>query len=116
MPLCNFQLCSKGFFNRHGNKKYCSYECYYEEKKLRSIATYAQMKHSLKGRDQTYASLRTLHRIHGENPIPYSIHEEYNIDSGFFDSISNIEGKKYRVIGKFGWIRFQDHSIKIKAL
>jgi hypothetical protein len=116
MPLCNFQLCSKGFFNRHGNKKYCSYECYYEEKKLRSIATYAQMKHSLKGRDQTYASLRTLHRIHGENPIPFSIHEEYNIDWGFFDTIRIFEGIKYRVVGKLGWIRFQDHSIKIKAL
>jgi len=116
MPECNYQLCNRGFINRHGNSKYCSKKCYEEEKKLRSSEKYAEMKKSLQGRNQTYASLQALHKTHGELPIPYTIHHEYNIDWGFFESIRSIEGINYRVIGKYGYVRFQDNSLIIKLL
>jgi hypothetical protein len=116
MPLCCYHLCNKGFIGRHGNRKYCSHRCYYEQKKERSIDIYQKHKDALSGMKQTEASLNALFKTHGENNIPYSIHNEYNIDWGFFNSIKEIEGIKYRIAGNFGYIRFSDHSIKIKKI
>lgn len=65
---------------------------------------------------QTEDSLKALYKTYNENKIPYTIHNEYNIDWGFFNKTKEIEGYKYRIAGNYGYIRLVDQSLKIKKI
>jgi hypothetical protein len=112
--MCRYRHCYRTQkANLHGNSRYCSYECYYGEKKERNKDLYKKNSQILSSMKETESSLASLYNLYDGKPVPYETLNKFEISWGFSSDIKEIDGMNYRIIGNYGYVRLANKTLKI---
>ena len=107
-------FCGKPFGpERHGNATYCSLECSYAAKKIRSVETYAAIiwQHQIRSKN-----LSILEAIwHADlKEVGFDILDELGFDYGYADrEVKHEDGSRWKVIGGLFYRKNENKTITV---
>jgi hypothetical protein len=109
--FCDF--CNKEIYSRHGNARYCSYCCYYNNKKATSSKLYQESKVKLKEVLRTEKSLKALYDLYGESPLDVTIFSAYDINWNVKTNTISLKNEIFDLVGSYGYLFYSDKKLKI---
>jgi len=114
---CQYRFCEAELPDGlNGNSRYCDYSCYYNEKKERSRETYAKRNETLTEIRRVESLLRICHQEFRDKPFNAEVLTAKNMNWQVITSSVTIDGKSYRVVGKYAYILFDNNTLLIIKL
>lgn len=106
-------FCNREIHSRHGNARYCSYRCYYNNKKATSSNLYQESKIKLKEVLRTEKSLKALYDLYGESPLDETIFSGYDINWNVKTNTVSLKNETFDLVGSYGYLFYSDKKLKI---
>ena len=114
---CNYRYCEAELpVGSHGLLRYCDEYCSHAERLEREKEKYEQRKLALLELKRIEALLRICYNRYGTNAFDINILREMSMEWRFFSSTTTIDGIEFRTIGSYGYVAFDNNTIKIVKL
>lgn len=114
---CNYRYCNEEIpSDKNGNSRYCDNDCYKSEKLERSKDHYALTKKSLNEIKRVESLLRSCFKKYGSNPFDAGILKSEGMTWGIVTHIKRIDDNDVRFVGSYGYIIFENKTIKLYKL
>lgn len=110
---CNY--CGDTIHSRaHGNRNYCSNECYYLAKLNRNKSKYALNNELMKKFIHIDFILESLYKIHGPNKeIPLDLFNNVEMNWRLYTATIKIDDVPVKVIRNYAYCLYDDKTVRI---
>jgi hypothetical protein len=112
--ICSYRLCNEELpYGLNGNRRYCNDECNYLERLEREKEKNVKKKLALLEINRVESLLRLCYNRYRDKLFDVNTLRELKMNWTIISNTINIDGFQYRVLGSYGYVVFNNGTIKI---